>query len=471
MDGDLDFEALKERAVQSLFGHLEGMCVGTVTVDRHVRIAWMDDKYKALLGVDDDPRGKPVEEVIPNSQLRRAVETGQPMMVDIMEFGERSFVVTRLPLKDVDGAVIGAVGFVLFDRAEHLRPLVSKYQKLQEELTQAQRELAHERRAKYSFSQFLGVSDSVREIKRLGRRAAQLDSTVLLLGETGTGKELLAQAIHAASPRADRPFVGINVAAIPENLLEAEFFGVAPGAYTGADRRLREGKFQLANGGTLFLDEIGDMPLPLQAKLLRVLQEREIEPLGSNKVVRVDVRIIAATSRDLAALVRDKQFRADLYYRLNVVPITLPPLRERTEDIESIADRILEQLAIQHGCPPRELTNTAINALRAHDWPGNVRELYNTLERAVAMSDAPVLTAEHVRGLVNAAEPPAGASASPPLSLNGPLSEVLSAAERSAIAAALEQTGGVKARAAKLLGISRASLYERMVSLGFGASP
>ena len=475
MTNDLDFESLKQRAVASLFEHLEGMCVGTVAVDRNVRIAWMDDKYKALLALTEDPAGKPVEEVIPASQLRRAVETGQPSMVDIMEFGDRSFVVSRLPLKDAEGEVIGALGFVLFERAEQLRPLVTKYQRLQEELALTQQELAQERRAKYSFSQFLGVSDAVREIKRLGRRAAQMDSTVLLLGETGTGKELLAQAIHSASPRAGRPFVGVNVAAIPENLLEAEFFGVAPGAYTGADRRLREGKFQLANGGTLFLDEIGDMPLPLQAKLLRVLQEREIEPLGSNKVVRVDVRIVAATSRDLEALVRDKQFRADLYYRLNVVPITLPPLRDRTEDIEGLADRILEQLSLQQGGAPRELTDGALAVLRGHGWPGNVRELTNTLERVTALTDAPVLTEEHLRRVLpaapSAAAPAAGmASAVVTEAFSGrPLSEVLHAAERTAIASALEQTGGVKARAAKLLGISRASLYERMVSLNIGA--
>ncbi|AWK84851.1 sigma-54 interaction domain-containing protein [Azospirillum thermophilum] len=469
MDSDADYEALRQRAVQSLSEHLEGMCVGAVTVDRNGRIAWMDEKYKALLGVAEDPRGRPIEELIPNSMLRHVIETGQPMPIDLMDFGDRSFVVIRLPLLGADGSTIGAIGYVLFDRAEYLRPVVSKYQRLQEELSRAQAELAQERRAKYSFSQFIGTSEAVREIKRLGRRAAQMDSTVLLLGETGTGKELLAQAIHAASPRASRPFVGVNVAAIPETLLEAEFFGVAPGAYTGADRRHREGKFQLANGGTLFLDEIGDMSLPLQAKLLRVLQEREIEPLGSNKVMRVDVRIIAATSRDLHALVRDKQFRADLYYRLNVVPITVPPLRERPEDIESIADRILEQLAIQQGTPPRELLESAVDVLREYDWPGNVRELYNTLERVMALTDAPILTAQHIRGVL-----PGGQGARPaglPLQAGArPLSEVLHDAERSAIAAALEATGGVKARAAKLLGISRASLYERMVSLGLGAN-
>ncbi|QCG92660.1 AAA family ATPase [Azospirillum sp. TSA2s] len=466
----VDFEALRQRAVHSLFEHLESMCVGAVAVDHNGRIAWMDEKYKALLGVPDDPRGRQVEDVIPNSQLRRVIDSGQPQPLDIMEFDDRSFVVTRMPLFGIDGSIIGAIGFVLFDRAEYLRPLVRKYEKMQEELTRTQQELAHERRAKYSFSQFLGASESIREIKRLGRRAAQMDSTVLLLGETGTGKELLAQAIHSASPRAAKPFVGVNVAAIPETLLEAEFFGVAPGAYTGADRRHRDGKFQLANGGTLFLDEIGDMPLPVQAKLLRVLQEREIEPLGSNKVVRVDVRIIAATSRDLHALVREKQFRADLYYRLNVVPITLPPLRDRPEDIESIADRILEQLAIQQGTPPRELLESAVQVLRDYDWPGNVRELYNTLERVVALTDAPILTAPHIRSVLPGMQHPAGASALPLAAGARPLQEVLHAAERHAIAAALEEANGVKARAAKLLGISRASLYERMVTLGLGVT-
>ncbi|MBP2228400.1 transcriptional regulator with PAS, ATPase and Fis domain [Azospirillum agricola] len=472
MGDNVDFEALRQRAVHSLSEHLESMCVGAVTVDHNARIAWMDDKYKALVGFKGDPRGKPVEDVLPKSLLRHVIETGQPMPLDIMEFGDRSFVVTRLPLCGPDGAVIGAIGFVLFDRAEYLRPLVKKYEQLQEELVRAQQELAHERRAKYSFSQFLGASESVREIKRLGRRAAQMDSTVLLLGETGTGKELLAQAIHNAGPRANRPFVGVNVAAIPETLLEAEFFGVAPGAFTGADRRHREGKFQLANGGTLFLDEIGDMSLPLQAKLLRVLQEREIEPLGSNKVTRVDVRIIAATSRDLLGLVKDKQFRADLYYRLNVIPITLPPLRDRPEDVESIADRILEQLAIQQGTPPRELLESAVQVLREYEWPGNVRELYNTLERVVALTDAPILTAPRIRSVLPGVHHhPAGASALAAHPGTRPLQEVLSAAERMAIAAALEEAGGVKARAAKLLGISRASLYERMMSLGLGASP
>ena len=304
MGGARNADDLKQHAVRSLFDQLEAMCEGAMAVDRDGRIAWIDAKYKDLLGVGDDVVGRPVEEVIPNSLMRQVVDSGRPILLDLMEFGRRSFVVTRLPLRDAQGRIEGAIGFVLYDRADALKPLVSKFAALQEELSRTRRELAGERRAKYTFSQVLGTSEAVREVKRLARRAALTDSTVLLLGETGTGKELLAHAIHAAGPRAAKPMVVVNVAAMPETLLEAEFFGVAPGAFTGADRRGRQGKFELADGGTLFLDEIGDMPLALQTKLLRVLQEREVEPLGCNRVVRVDVRVIAATSRTLSGIGR-----------------------------------------------------------------------------------------------------------------------------------------------------------------------
>ncbi|PKU26261.1 sigma-54-dependent Fis family transcriptional regulator [Telmatospirillum siberiense] len=456
-------EDIRKRAVQSMFDHMASICEGLVAVDRDVRIAWMDDKYKALLGIDYDVTGKVVEEVIPNSLMRQVVTTGKPILLDIMEFGVRSFVVIRLPLLGENGEIQGGIGLVLFDRAEYLKPLVFKFSKLQEELNRTRRELAGERQAKYTFSQFLGTSEEVRQVKTLARRAAQMDSTVLLMGETGTGKELLAHAIHAASARALRPMVSINVAAVPEALLEAEFFGVAPGAYTGADPRGRDGKFQLANGGTLFLDEIGDMPLSMQTKLLRALQEKEIEPLGSNKVLRIDVRIIAATSRDLAALVRANLFRADLYYRINVLPITLPPLRQRGEDIEILAESILDLLRLRLGEGPRELDRSAIEALKAHDWPGNVRELHNILERVCMLVEAPVLTAEHFAAILPRPPAPPANDSPPPVQA---LATVVGQAERAAISAALLQAGGNRSAAAKLLAISRASLYERMAAFG-----
>jgi len=257
--------------------------------------------------------------------------------------------------------------------------------------------------------------------------------------------------------------VGINVAAIPETLLEGELFGAAPGAYTGADRKGREGKFQLADGGTLFLDEIGDMPFSMQSKLLRVLQEREVEPLGSNKVVRVDVRIIAATSRDLAALVRSGQFRPDLYYRLNVVPITLPPLKRRAEDIEVLAESILDRLRLQEGGSPRELDASALQVMEAYDWPGNVRELHNVLERVCTLTEAPVLNAQHfltILPMPEGMEAVMGGEDEPM-----PLSFTVAQAERAAIEQAIRHSRGNKSAAAKVLGISRASLYERMAAL------
>ncbi|MFA7506457.1 MAG: sigma 54-interacting transcriptional regulator, partial [Burkholderiaceae bacterium] len=223
-----------------------------------------------------------------------------------------------------------------------------------------------------------------------------LNTTVLLVGETGTGKELVAQAIHAASARASRPFIAINVAAIPETLLESEFFGVAPGAFTGAERRGRDGKLALADTGTLFLDEIADMPLALQAKLLRVLQEREFEPLGSNRMRQVDIRVIAATSVDLGRRVEEGRFRSDLYYRLNVLPIPLPPLRERRADLEALCEYLLEQLGLEHEMLPKELDADALALLEAYPWPGNVRELRNVLERACSFWDGLRLSADAV---------------------------------------------------------------------------
>jgi transcriptional regulator with PAS, ATPase and Fis domain len=393
------------------------------------------------------------------------VETGKPILLDMMQFGERSFVVTRLPLLDDDNGVIGAIGFVLYDRPQYLKPLVQKFEDLTRRLEETTRALSVERRARYNISQFVGSSTGAMETKRLARRAGQSDAAVLLLGETGTGKELLAQAIHAASSRAGGRFVGINVAAVPEGLLEAEFFGVAPGAYTDAGRKGRDGKFKLADGGTLFLDEIGDMPLSLQAKLLRVLQEQEFEPIGSNRVERVDVRIIAATGADLASLVEQRRFRADLFFRLNVVPIEVPPLRQRLDDLEVLCETILDDVALRTGSPQRQISGEGLMALTAHDWPGNVRELRNVLERACLMSDHIELGARDFAALLPADSGRTGRHPTGSGALR-PLAEAIADLERSSIRRALDLTGGNRKAAAEFLGISRSSLYEKIARFG-----
>jgi transcriptional regulator with PAS, ATPase and Fis domain len=355
-----------------------------------------------------------------------------------------------------------------------MQPLVAKFNQLQAELSAARKQIAEARRPKHTVANFIGSSPAAMAVKRQARRVAQTDSTVLLLGETGTGKELLAHGIHAASRRAARAFVGVNISAVPDTLLEAEFFGVAPGAYTGAERKGREGKFKLADGGTLFLDEIGDMPLALQSKLLRALQEQEIEPLGSNRIERVDVRIVAATSRDLGAMVTAGQFRADLYYRLNVLPIRLPPLRERVQDLEALVESLSEDIARRSSLPARSVTSDALALLAQQPWPGNVRELRNALEQAALLTDDLVLEARHF-GVVPAFQAPAPravaaasasaqatalpAAAQPALR---PLGEQVAEVERTAIAAALLACGGNRVQAARRLGMSRAALYDRL---------
>lgn len=495
-----DADGIYALAARSMFQLFSSMSQGMFLADRTGRIVWVNEGYERFLprlGVTsvDDFLGHMVEEVIPNTQMRRVLETGQPVLIDLLTNSAGTFVVSRLPLRDEEGAVIGAIGIVLFDQPETtLQPLISKFALLQRDLDEARRELAAqrnrslraaahgERRAKYSFASFVGSSPAAVEVKRQARRAAQSMSPVLLLGETGTGKELLAHAIHAASARASGPFVSVNIAAIPESLLEAEFFGVAPGAFTGAERKPRDGKFKLADGGTLFLDEIGDMPASLQAKLLRALQEGEIEPLGSNQIVHFNARVVAATSRDLPQMVRDGQFREDLFYRLHVLPLRVPPLRERRSDIAALVEVLGEDLALRNDMPPPELGVDALELLAAQAWRGNIRELRNVLEQAAMRSDETRITADLLAEVLRSSgvEPlrlpqimgarsrtfeAAGTITAGDADLLRPLSEQIAELEARAIRAALKAHDGNKLAVARALGISRAKLYDRLAQL------
>jgi len=463
-----DADGVLKLAARSMFDLFAHTVQGMMVVDRAHRVVWISDGYKRFLpalGFDSEADfvGRRVEEVVPNTLMAQVIDSGQAIMVDLLTNQAGTFLVSRLPLRDEQGAVIGALGLVLLDHPETtMQPLMTKFARLQRELQDAQRQLAERRRPKYSIASFIGSSAPALEAKRQARRVAGTDSTVLLLGETGTGKELLAHGIHAASARAARPFVGVNIAAVPETLLEAEFFGVVPGAYTGADRKGREGKFRLADSGTLFLDEIGDMPLSLQSKLLRVLQEQEVEPLGSDKVVKINVRVIAATSRDLGAMVAEGRFRADLYYRLNVLPVRLPPLRERRDDLEALAEALLDDISQRSGLPHKALTVDALERLAGHDWPGNIRELRNTLEQAALMTDDLVLGAGHFAGLPAATAPSSQARAPATGATGASLTEQRAQLDVEALRQALQATAGNRAAAAKLLRISRATLYEKL---------
>ena len=332
----------------------------------------------------------------------------------------------------------------------------------------AAREIAYFREAEAtSYEGIIAASPGMHGVVNAIEQVAAAPSTVLVTGETGVGKELVARAIHSRSPRAGGLFVAVNCAAIPSELLEAELFGVTRGAYTGAVGD-RAGKFELADGGTLFLDEIGDMPLAMQPKLLRVLQEGTVERLGSSAIRRVDVRVVAATHRDLGTLVSRGSFRADLYYRLAVVPIHVPPLRERPEDIALLANHLAERFGRRIGRTP-VLSPAVLRQLEAYPWPGNVRELGNVLERAVLLSAGDVVeSAELPRALISVAAP-GEAGAAPPVPVEPEpttLRDAVEDAERRAIRAALRRTGGNKTRAAELLQVSIRTLWYKLEKLG-----
>jgi len=304
----------------------------------------------------------------------------------------------------------------------------------------------------------VGESAAIRRVLADIERVAPTQSTVLLLGETGTGKELLANAVHEMSSRLGGPFVKVNCAAISPTLIESELFGHEKGAFTGALQR-RVGRFELAHGGTLFLDEIGELPLEAQGKLLRVLQERELERVGGTKPITVDVRIVCATNRNLEVEVAEKRFRADLFYRLKVFPIHVPPLRERREDVPLLVDAFVRSLGNQLGHPLDSVDDTALLLLRSYDWPGNVRELHNVLERAAILARGRIIRPEDLPDL-NSSSEPAGAA------IQGALKQQVDSYERSLIAETLRQSGGNQSEAARRLHVSRATMLYKMKAYG-----
>jgi DNA-binding NtrC family response regulator len=312
------------------------------------------------------------------------------------------------------------------------------------------RYLVSERDEQFDHYGIIGRSRAMEEVIRRAELVAETKSTVLITGETGTGKELVARAIHDRSAQRDMPLIKVNCAAIPETLLESELFGHVRGAFTGATTT-KKGKFALADGGTIFLDEIGTMNPTLQSKLLRVLQEREIEPLGSERTDKIDVRVIAATNRNLRQMVADGRFQEDLFYRLNVIPIEIPPLRERRDDIPALVEHFVSKHAQRTGRRVERIDEGVLAGLQQYDWPGNVRELENTIERAVVLSSGPVITAHAVSVLGATTQQPTGL---PSLKLRQNIEWV----ERETIRRALENAGGVKKEAAELMGISQRAL-------------
>jgi transcriptional regulator with GAF, ATPase, and Fis domain len=340
--------------------------------------------------------------------------------------------------RPIAGAVSRALAFEEIDRLKN---------RLQDENVALRRDLDDQ----FMLDDIIGASPALRVVLRQVEKVAPTDSTVLVTGETGTGKELVARAIHARSAQRDMPLIKVNCAAIPEALLESELFGHVKGAFTGATSN-RRGRFALADGGTIFLDEIGTLSLAVQAKLLRVLQEREFEPVGSERTESVDVRVIAATNRDLRAMAGEGRFQEDLFYRLSVIPIELPPLRSRREDVPLLVEHFVRKHAQRVGRHIEGVEPAALERLSANRWPGNVRELENAIERAVVLAAGPMIDAASISMI----EPPAGAA--PGGLPSSRLHENVEWAEQESVRRALKQARGVKKDAAEILGISQRAL-------------
>jgi two-component system nitrogen regulation response regulator NtrX len=328
----------------------------------------------------------------------------------------------------------------------------------QADLEDENRDLREESESRYDM---IGSSKPMQDLYEQIQRIAPTQVRALILGENGSGKELIARALHKHSPRADSPFVRLNCAAVPRELFESELFGHEKGAFTGATRR-RRGKFPRAHRGTLFLDEIGEIPLELQPKFLRALESGEVEPVGSDHEIKVDVRVIAATNRDIERAVAQNEFRSDLYYRLHVVTLQAPPLRERKSDIPALAEHFVRLACMENNLPSREITAAAMGRLQAHDYPGNVRELRNVIERMVILSPGRTIGALEVDGALPAAGP--GASLAPELS--GSLKETMTELERRVVLEALTKHGWRMTAAANALGLERSHLYKKLKSLG-----
>lgn len=441
-----------------------------LVVDREGRIVQLSPEYGELLGIDTVRAvGYPVERVIPNSKMRRVLETGMPEMADLWESNGRQIVISRMPLI-WEGRVVGAVAFPTFGNLEEARTFARRLERLTHEPEQSW----HSAGESYTLNSLVARSPAFQRALSLARMGAPKRSTILLTGETGTGKEVFAHAIHRASSRSHGPFVKVNCAALPRELLESELFGYENGAFTGARRGGKPGRFELAAGGTLFLDEIGEMPLELQPKLLRVLQDMQVDRLGGTRPTRIDVRLVAATNADLEHMVREGRFRADLFYRLNVVTIALPPLRERREDLPGLIRVILTRLNRELGVRVEGVRQDGLDLLQAYPWPGNIRELENILERVLNEVHSGHLTGPHL--LANAphlAGPPPdgverqGALGGADLDLRHWLHE----AECTAITRALAMAGGNKTRAAELLGIHRTVLHDKIRKYSLSCPP
>ena len=429
---------------------------GAIVTDIDGNITHFNKPYGEFIGVDPQAQiGKHCTDAVENSRMHIVAKTGIPEINQSHQIKGQSMVVQRIPIKK-EGRVLAVYGQVMFKDVQDVRKLAAEFSLLESKVKLYEEELISLRSTRYTLDSIIGKSESLKSLKKEALRAASNQYPVLISGESGTGKELFAQAIHHASARKLYPFVRINCAAIPRDLLESDLFGYETGAFTGAKSGGKPGKFELAHQGTVFLDEIGDLPLEMQPKLLRVIEDNEFERVGGTRMIRSNFRVIAATNRNLEKMLAEGRFRKDLFYRLNVIPINILPLRERKTDIIPIATYLLAQLAQEANIPQIYLGREAEKVLKNCEWQGNVRELSNVLERTIAALEGSTIHLQDLPFYLHR-------SRKRKIEDNrSSLKDVQARTEKEAIRYALSETKNNKAKAAKILGIHRTLLYKKM---------
>ncbi|WP_216830712.1 sigma 54-interacting transcriptional regulator [Alkalihalobacterium elongatum] len=436
---------------------IENAYDGLVMINENGEIIFISPSLIELFELDDKTiEQMPVNDILPHLELTPTLKTGVADISDFMEIKGINYMVQRIPVYQ-DDQIIGVIGKIVYRQLHEVRERFRRYEDIEKKMQISSRKTETSR---FTFKEILSQDPQMEKLMRSGIKAAKGRTTILIRGESGTGKELFAHAIHSSSSSGQGPFITVNCAAIPEHLLESEFFGYEEGAFTGAKQKGKMGKFDLANGGTLFLDEVGDMSLQLQAKLLRVLQEREFYRVGGTERIEVNVRIIAATNRPLEEMVESGEFREDLFYRLNVISFEIPPLRKRKKDILLLSEAFIQELNKQNGTSIIGWDPVVQQAMMDYDWPGNIRELRNVWERAMVFSengyvrlvDLPDYLLKKVGYDLLIEEEETG----------NPEQSLLEKAEQIAIQKALIKSNGNKSQACKLLGISRSVLYDKL---------
>ncbi len=453
---------IDEATMRQFIDALDGMAV----LDRDGSYLYVSRGWEQYTGFTAEQAiGHKVWDLMPDTHARWVYQTGKPLCGEVVHKNGVPAFTTYYPRLGPDGAVEGIFLYIMFRGMDYANSLARRINELASKVEFYKGELTRERGARYSLDNIVGNSPAVLKMKDDIVKASHSNSTVLIEGETGCGKELIAHSIHALSVRGTGNFVRVNCSAIPADLLESEFFGYAPGAFTGASRKGKVGRFQLADGGSIFLDEINLLAPTMQPKFLRVLQEREIDPVGGDRSIPVDVRVIAASNVPLESLVEAGKFRSDLYYRLNIVSIQAPPLRERMEDIPLLTETFIQQFNKQLGMVVQGIEPQAMDLLLAYDWPGNIRELQNAIESAMNLCDGLFL---HRSDFTRLEQRIRGGGRKLPHGDAGEfrLQPARQAFERNLIADALAAAGGNRSKAAELLGISRTLLYEKMGKYG-----